>query len=103
MATSETDTTPLENRMDTTKAKLRTQLKMLQHWDRQTKELLTSKNARKLQRYQTNLSAKIEEAHALVTSLVESQIEQGLDEEKITEWSEDQEETLEESLGLVES
>ena len=70
MATSEIDTTALENRMDTTKVKLQTQLKMLQHLDRQTKELLTSKNERKLQRHQANLSAKIEEAHALVTSLV---------------------------------
>ena len=79
---------------------------MLQHLDRETKELLTSKNERKLQRHQANLSAKIEEAHALVTSLVEIKIEQGLEEEEITEWSEDQEETLEryeEPLGLVES
>ena len=79
---------------------------MLQHLGRQTKDLLTSKNERKLQRHQTNLSAKIEEAHALVTSLVEIKIEQGLKEEEITEWSADQEETLElyeESLGLVEN
>ena len=106
MATSETDMTPLENRMDTTKVKLQTQLKMLQHLDRQTKGLLTSKNEKKLQRHQANLSAKIEEAHTLVTSLGEIEIEQGLEDEEITEWSEDQEETLEhyeESLGLVES
>ena len=60
---------------------------------------LTSKNERKLQRHQGNLSSKIEEAHALVRSLVEIKIEQ---EEEITEWPEDQEETLEryeESLG----
>ena len=106
MATSETDMTPLENRMDTTKVKLQTQLKMLQHLDRQTKELLTSKNERKLQRHQANLGAKIEETHALVISLVEIKIEQGLEEEEITEWSEDQEEILEcyeEPPGLVES
>ena len=106
MATSETDTTPLENRMDATKVKLQTHLKMLQHLDRETKELLTSKNERKLQRHRANLSAKIEEAHALVTSLVKIKIEQGLEEEEITVWSEDQEGTLEryeESLGLVES
>ena len=79
---------------------------MLPHLDRQTKELLTSKTERKLQRHQANLSAKIEEAHALVTNLVKIKIKQGLEEEEITQWSEDQEETLEryeESLGLVES
>ena len=106
MVTSETDTAPLENRMDTTKVKLQTQLKMLQHLDRQTNKWLTSKNERKLQRHRANLRAKIEEAHALVTSSVKIKIEQGLEEDEITEWSEDQEETLkhyEESLGLVES
>ena len=81
--------------METADIRLRNNLKMLKCLGEQTKDIFESKNERKWQRHQSNLETKLNDTHALITSIVELKIAKNIEEEVINEWSKEQESALE--------
>ncbi|CAB4029540.1 Hypothetical predicted protein [Paramuricea clavata] len=81
--------------METAEIRLRNNLKMLKRLGEQTKDIIESKNERKWQRHQSNLETKLNDTHALITSIVELKIAENIEEEVINEWSKEQESALE--------
>ena len=74
---------------------LKNTLKMLNHLGQQTQEIINSKNERKWQRHQINLEKKLNDAHKLITNIVELKIAENIEEKEINQWSKRQETLLE--------
>ena len=91
-STPEMDNSTVKLAMETAEIRLRNNLKMLK---RLGERIIESKNERKWQRHQSNLETKINDTHALITSIVELKIAEDIEEEVINEWSKEQESALE--------
>ena len=95
VSSPEMDNSTVKSAMETAEIRLKNNLKMLKRLGEQTKDIIESKNERKWQRHQSNLETKLNDTHALITSIVELKIAENIEEEVINEWSKEQESALE--------
>jgi hypothetical protein len=85
VSSPEMDNSTVKSAMETAEIRLKNNLKMLKRLGEQTKGIIESKNERKCQRHQSNLETKINDTHALITSIVELKIAENIEEEVINE------------------
>ena len=93
--TAEMENPTVKSPLEIKETQLKNNLKMLNHLGQQTQEIIDSKNERKWQRHQINLETKLNDAHKLITNIVELKIAENIEEEEINEWSKRQETLLE--------
>ena len=93
--TPEMENPTVKSPLEIKETQLKNNLKMLNHLRQQTQRLIDSKNERKWQRHNINLETKLNDAHKLITNIVELKIAENIEEEEINEWSKRQETLLE--------